>query len=203
MTCEEYYGNEYKRLKDTEAQLLNLITIYAATKREKEGVKPIVYYCSRIKTPESMQKKLTRKGYDQTLDAALDKIYDAVGVRAVCAFADDVYRLVKWLKNQPSILIDTEKDYYAYPKPNGYRSYHILLRISGGKAAGCHAELQIRTIATDFWATLEHQLKYKKDIPDEKLIRSELKHCADDIASVDMSMQTIRDILRENTKSQN
>ena len=166
-------------------------------------MKPIVYCCSRIKSPESMQKKLEREGYEQTLDAALHQIYDAVGVRAVCAFAEDVYRLARWLKNQPFICIQLEKDYYEYPKPNGYRSYHILLQIAQGKAAGCRAELQIRTIATDFWATLEHQLKYKKNVPDEKLIRSELKHCADDIASIDMSMQTIRDILRESTKNQN
>lgn len=91
-----------------------------------------------------------------------------------------------------------EKDYYAYPKPNGYRSYHILLKIADGAGKGCRAEIQVRTIANDFWATLEHQIKYKKDMPNEKLIRSELKRCADEIASVDLSMQTIRDIIREN-----
>lgn len=198
MTCEEFYGTaEYQKLKTTEKVLMDLIEEYSATKREKEGVKPIVYSCSRIKSPESMMEKLKQRGFEQTKEAALNEVFDAVGVRAICAFAEDVYRLVRWLKQQRCIHIVMEKDYYEYPKPNGYRSYHILLRMTEGENKGCHAEIQIRTIANDFWATLEHQLKYKKDMPNEKLIRSELKRCADEIASVDLSMQTIRDIIRE------
>lgn len=97
------------------------------------------------------------------------------------------------------------KDYIARPKPNGYRSYHICLRIREGNAAGTLAEIQIRTMALDFWATLEHQLKYKQKIPCEELIRAELKRCADEIAATDLSMQTIRNMLenefyRENEK---
>ena len=198
MTCEEFYGtNEYRKLKATEKALIDLIDLYSATKREKEGVKPIVYSCSRIKIPESMIEKLKKRGFEPTKEAALSEAFDAVGVRAVCAFAEDVYRLVHWLQHQSAIDIITEKDYYEYPKPNGYRSYHMLLRMTEEEIEGCHAEIQIRTIANDFWATLEHQLKYKKDMPNEKLIRSELKRCADEIASVDLSMQTIRDIIRE------
>ncbi len=198
MTCEDFYGSiEYNKLKETEKTIVGLIDLYAITKREKEGMKPIVYTCSRIKTPESMLEKLKARGFEQTRDAALNDVFDAVGVRAVCPFAEDVYRLVRWLKKQSCIRIITEKDYCEYPKPNGYRSYHILLRMTEEEIKGCHAEIQIRTIANDFWATLEHQLKYKKDIPNEKLIRSELKRCADEIASVDLSMQTIRDIIRE------
>lgn len=200
MTFETFYGNAYETLKTTEKQLVELINLYSVTKREKEGVKPIVYCCSRIKSPESMLAKLQTRGLEQTLDAALCDVYDAVGVRVVCTFAEDVYRLVRWLKNQKVIRIIEEKDYYAYPKPNGYRSYHILLQIVEGETAGTKAEIQIRTIANDFWATLEHQLKYKKDLPNEKLIRKELKRCADEIASVDLSMQTIRDIIRDDIK---
>ena len=110
-----------------------------------------------------------------------------------------MYRFVRWIKQQPSVRIIEERDYHAYPKSNGYRSYHVLLEIAEGDVSGYRAEVQVRTIANDFWATLEHQLKYKKDIPNEKLIRSELKRCADEIASVDISMQTIRDIIRENS----
>ncbi len=185
-------------MKKAEGQLLDLIALYSAAKREREGVKPVVYCCSRIKTPDSMLRKLEKRGLAQTADAALQEVFDAVGVRAVCAFAEDVYRLVRWLQQQPVLCIMKEKDYYAYPKPNGYRSYHILLKIADGAGKGCRAEIQVRTIANDFWATLEHQIKYKKDMPNEKLIRSELKRCADEIASVDLSMQTIRDIIREN-----
>lgn len=198
MTYEEFYGPAYETMKKAEGQLLDLITLYSTTKREKEGVKPVVYCCSRIKTPDSMLRKLEDRGFEQTVDAALNDVYDAVGVRVVCAFAEDVYRLVRWLQKQSAICIIEEKDYYAYPKPNGYRSYHILLQIAEGDGKDCHAEIQVRTIANDFWATLEHQIKYKKDMPNEKLIRGELKRCADEIASVDLSMQTIRDIIREN-----
>lgn len=198
MTQEEFYGPAYETMKKAEGQLLDLIALYSAAKREREGVKPVVYCCSRIKTPDSMLRKLEKRGLAQTADAALQEVFDAVGVRAVCAFAEDVYRLVRWQQQQPVLCIMKEKDYYAYPKPNGYRSYHILLKIADGAGKGCRAEIQVRTIANDFWATLEHQIKYKKDMPNEKLIRSELKRCADEIASVDLSMQTIRDIIREN-----
>ena len=198
MTQQEFYGPAYETMKKAEGQLLDLIALYSAAKREREGVKPVVYCCSRIKTPDSMLRKLEKRGLAQTADAALQEVFDAVGVRAVCAFAEDVYRLVRWLQQQPVLCIMKEKDYYAYPKPNGYRSYHILLKIADGAGKGCRAEIQVRTIANDFWATLEHQIKYKKDMPNEKLIRSELKRCADEIASVDLSMQTIRDIIREN-----
>ena len=194
MTYEEFYGSAYKTMKKTEEQLSELIILYSNTKREKEGVKPVVYFCTRIKTPESMMRKLERRGYDITVHAALNQIFDAIGIRVVCAFAEDVYRLVRWLKEQTLFQIIEEKDYYEYPKPNGYRSYHILIRMKDEDAL--LAEIQVRTIANDFWATLEHQLKYKKDLEHEELIRKELKRCADEIASVDLSMQTIRDIIR-------
>ncbi len=200
LTYEDFYGAYYETMKQTEKALLDLIQLYSSTKREKEGIKSIVYYCSRIKSPESMLKKLAARGYEQTFDAAINDVYDGVGIRVVCPFAEDVYRFVNWLKKQQSIRVIEEKDYCAYPKPNGYRSYHILLQMNEGEIRGCHAEIQVRTIANDFWATLEHQIKYKKDLPDEKLILGELKRCADEIASVDISMQTIRDIIRENSK---
>ncbi|MCD8077093.1 MAG: hypothetical protein LUE63_01710, partial [Lachnospiraceae bacterium] len=89
------------------------------------------------------------------------------------------------------------KDYISYPKPNGYRSLHLILRFTGGRMKGLQAEIQVRTIAIDFWAALEHQMKYKQTIDSsyEKIVREELKRCADEIASVDISMQTIRDLL--------
>ncbi len=199
LTYEDFYGTYYDTMKQAEKELLDLILLYSSTKREKEGIKSIVYYCSRIKSPKSMLKKLAARGLEQTFDAAINDVYDGVGIRVVFPFAEDVYRFVNWLKKRQSVQVIAEKDYCAYPKPNGYRSYHILLQMNEGEIRGCHAEIQVRTIANDFWATLEHQIKYKKDLPDEKLIRSELKRCADEIASVDISMQTIRDIIRENS----
>jgi putative GTP pyrophosphokinase len=165
LTYEDFYGAYYETMKQTEKELLDSILLYSSTKREKEGIKSVVYCCSRIKTPESMLNKLATRGFEQTVDAAINDVYDGVGIRVVCAFAEDVYRFVKWLKKQPYIQIIEEKDYCEYPKPNGYRSYHILLKMQGRKISGCHAEIQVRTIANDFWATLEHQIKYKKICP--------------------------------------
>ena len=177
ITPERFYGDALREMHAAEQHILGLIERFSDTQKAKEGVKPIVYACSRIKT--------------------LQTVYDAVGVRAICAFAEDVYTLVNWLQTEPSIQILKQKDYYANPKPSGYRSYHVIMIIAEGDGAGMRAELQIRTIAMDFWSTLEHQLKYKKNVPHEALIRGELKRCADEIASADLSMQTIRDILHE------
>lgn len=197
MTAEEFYGQNYLQMKQAEKKLLDLIETYRVQVEENYDLQPIIYTCSRIKKPKRMLEKLERKGFEQTLDAALTKVNDAIGIRAVCAFAEDVYRLVNWLYTRPEIAILEEKDYYANPKPNGYRSYHIIVRIEVETGETFFAELQIRTIASDFWATLEHRLKYKKDIPHEKIIREELERCALEIVSVDASMQAIRDLLKQ------
>lgn len=197
MTNEEFYGDKFSSMKSVESRLLSLLDLYAQTVEEKEGLKPIIYTCSRIKSPDNMVAKLKRKGLETTPEAALNKLYDAIGIRAVCAFAEDVYRLVDWLKKRCELKVCEEKDYYAVPKPNGYRSYHLLVKMRGGKNKGFKAEIQVRTIANDFWATLEHRLKYKKIIPHEEIVYEELKRCAFEIASVDASMQAIRDILKE------
>ncbi len=123
--------------------------------------------------------------------------YDAVGIRVICSFFDEVYRVAGWLKERPQIQVLQVKDYLAYPKANGYRSYHIILSILEGQGKGIHAEIQLRTMAIDFWASLEHQMKYKHKVRHEALIQDELKRCADEIASVDLSIQTIRDLLAE------
>ena len=197
MTAEEFYGNKYPQMKQAEQKLLDLIENYRVQAEENYDLQPIIYTCSRIKKPKRMLEKLECKGFEQTLDAALTKVNDAIGVRAVCAFAEDVYRLVNWLHSYSEITILEEKDCYANPKPNGYRSYHIIVRVATEVGEPFLAELQIRTIASDFWATLEHRLKYKKDIPHEKIIREELARCALEIVSVDASMQAIRDLLKQ------
>lgn len=196
MTAEAYYGDAYPGMKAAEAQTLALLNQYAAESGAQQGLHPIVYCCSRIKRPESMTQKLRGRDLAPTAENALRAVHDAIGVRAICAFADDVMQLVAWLRTQPALTVLKEKNYYEYPKPNGYRSYHLICQVPVD-GTPFFVEIQIRTIANDFWATLEHQLKYKKALPNEALIRSELKRCADEIASVDLSMQTIRDILNE------
>lgn len=194
MTYEEYYGDSLSLLKQIEARLLELVRQYPA-RGYPEGVEPILYCKSRIKQPESMIRKLELRGFPSSVESALSNVHDAVGVRVVCSFVDDVYKIAQWLGTNDEFVIVETKDYIAYPKPNGYRSLHLVLRFQAGCGQGFMAEIQLRTIAIDFWAALEHQMKYKKSIEHEKTIRDELKHCADEIASVDVSMQTLRDLI--------
>ncbi len=195
MTFESYYGDAFPRLQHMEQTLLSLMERYPVPRPELD-VEPILYYKTRIKEPGSMIRKLESRGLPTDAATALAATHDAVGLRVVCSFADDVYAVARWLSRQEAFEVAAIKDYMAYPKPNGYRSLHLILRFAGGPARGLTAEVQLRTIAIDFWAALEHQLKYKRDIRDEHTICAELKRCADEIASLDISMQTLRDILQ-------
>ncbi len=196
MTFESYYGDDLIRLKNTQQKLLDIINEYPVH-QTLDGVNPIMYCKSRIKKPESMVRKLEMRGLPTDSKTALKSTNDAVGIRIVCSFVDDVYEIARWLRTRKEFEIITVKDYISYPKPNGYRSLHLILRFVEGENEGLTAEIQLRTIAIDFWAALEHQLKYKKNVDHEKTIRKELKRCADEIASVDVSMQTLRDILSD------
>ena len=195
MTDEAFYGQSLSALKAAEQYLLELIGKYPDMQERQTAIRPIINCQSRIKSADSMLKKLQNRGYEANLCAALTDVYDAVGIRIICGFVDDVYRVAAWLADRKEVEIIQTKDYIAWPKPNGYRSYHLCLRICGGELAGTLAEIQIRTMAIDFWATLEHQMKYKHKIPYEEFIRSELKRGADEMAATDISMQTIRGML--------
>lgn len=200
MTEEAFYGEELKYLKQAERQLLAAIAEYPypAESGVPDSLHPIQYCISRIKSPESMEAKLKKRGLPVNAKTALNEVNDALGVRIICSFMDDVYKIADWLLKRPEIEAVAKKDYIAYPKPNGYRSYHLIVKILDGPGKGVTAEIQMRTIALDFWASLEHQLKYKHEVADEALVKEELKRCADEIVSVDLSMQTIRDCLKNN-----
>lgn len=193
MTHEEFYKEKYPILKEAEENLNMLINQF----EKKETEKKIAYCSSRIKSPESMTQKLLKKGEQPTNENAVSKVNDAVGIRVITSFVDDIYKVSDWISSQDHIEVIDIKDYIAYPKPNGYRSYHMIIHLNN---LNLNAEIQIRTIALDFWANLEHQMKYKKNIKDEIMIRSELKRCADEIASIDLSMQTIKDLIQNDEK---
>lgn len=195
MTPEEYYGDALPLLKRGEAYLKTLLETYPSDCK-KEELQSILYIKTRIKTPESMMEKLRKHGFAEDSCTALANTHDAIGIRVICSFVEDVYNIERWLQQRTDIQIMEKKDYIAYPKPNGYRSLHLLVQFKKNNLKGITAEIQIRTIAIDFWAALEHQIKYKRNVEHEETIRNELKRCADEIASVDLSMQTIRDILR-------
>ncbi|WP_449149300.1 GTP pyrophosphokinase [Stomatobaculum sp.] len=159
---------------------------------------------SRLKTEASMREKLKRRGLTETTENALYQMKDAIGLRIVTRFVDDIYRVKEKLAALPGVAIDEEKDYIQNVKPSGYRSLHLILRCEietadlYGRIPGLFfAEVQIRTIAMDSWASLEHEMHYKREGENRALIAAELKRCADDLASCDLSMQTIRNLIRK------
>lgn len=174
---------------ETKLQVLNTEFSLKYNRNPFESIK------SRLKSPESIFEKLERKGYPLTVDSIRDYLTDVAGIRVICSFPDDIYRLAELFLRQDDIILLRKKDYIENPKDNGYRSLHLILNVpiflSGGKKY-MKAEVQFRTIAMDFWASVEHKLKYKKHIADADEIARQLKTCADSIAQMDSQMQEIR-----------
>ena len=188
------YGDREEKLRSVMNELLAKIEAIRKELMEQSGLDPIEHLLGRIKGEESMREKCRRKGLPETPESALQMIHDAIGVRVVCPFVDDVYEMRKRIDALPDVEIIEEKDYIRHAKPNGYRSLHVIVKIYDEY----YAEIQLRTISMDTWAALEHHLKYKKDIRGNiDLITSELKRCADELASTDVSMQTLRDMIEE------
>lgn len=197
---EEYYGDHYADLVGAKRQVCDLVEEFKAAHSDEDDLKPVVYYTARIKSPASLVEKLARLGVEGGTyeDAVALGIHDVVGVRVNCAFMDDVYEAARWLEARPEVEVVDRKDYIEHPKPNGYRSLHLIIRVSEGPASRAGAmEVQLRTIGIDFWATLEHKIKYKKSVRNPELMQAELKRCADEIASIDISMQAIRNVIRD------
>ncbi len=162
---------------------------------------PIELIKSRVKKPLSVVEKLRRRGLPVSLDSMMENLDDVAGVRIICSFIDDIYEVAEMLTNQDDVTVIAIKDYIKHPKPNGYRSYHMIIEIpvffSDGKKS-MRVEVQIRTMAMDFWASLDHQLKYKKEwIDNDAEIGEELRQCADVIAQTDLTMLRIRRNIEE------
>lgn len=157
----------------------------------------------RIKSPESIYAKMCRKGLEPTFGMACERLNDLCGVRIVCLFLDDLYEIANILKNQKDITVIKEKDYISKPKKNGYMSLHLILGIPvcmGEKLETRTVELQLRTIAMDFWSVLEYQLLYKKDkVGPEKAEKAakELKSYSEEIAALDDKMMKLRNRIDE------
>ena len=198
MESESFYKDSIVLLEGVIEEIvarLNVIRKYRKVHNDRD---PIQYILSRVKSEKSMKEKLERKGLEISLENALNKIYDAAGIRIICAYINDVYTVLDMLKQFKDLKIIHEKDYIKNPKENGYRSYHIVFEVPldiGGELHPVNVEIQIRTIAMDFWSNLEHQMKYKKDIKNQAMIVSELKNCADEIASTDIKMQAIKNMI--------
>ncbi len=159
---------------------------------------PISFIKTRIKNPQSIYNKLQKLGYEFTAENIQEQLNDVAGVRVVCAFIDDIYTIANLIAEQDDIKVIKIKDYIKNPKPNGYRSYHMIVEIpvffSKGKTP-MRVELQIRTNGMDFWATLEHQLRYKKgieDLPGYDEISKELLLSAQAVIETENEMQRIK-----------
>ena len=168
---------------------------------------PIHHIESRVKTPESIAAKLMKKGLPVSIETAREHVNDIAGVRVVCSYIDDVYRVAEMLERQKDIEIVKRQDYIKTPNYNGYRSLHLDIRVPvylSDRTEYVVAEIQIRTIAMDFWASLDHQLKYKKQLDAQEAaeIGAELKKCADVIAETDCKMLSIRQKIEEKHPTQ-
>ena len=156
---------------------------------------PIEYMKSRVKTPGSIMDKLQRRGFEMSIESAKKNLNDIAGIRVICSFVGDIYDISKMLTRQDDIRLIEEKDYIKNPKANGYRSLHLVVEVPiffSDHEELVRVEVQIRTIAMDFWASLEHKLYYKTSGESPVHITNDLKECADLIASTDMRMQDIQ-----------
>lgn len=163
---------------------------------------PIEFISARIKKPASISKKLQKKGIPITVENIEKTLNDVAGIRVICSFVDDIYEIASMLVRQDDVVLIEQKDYINDPKENGYRSLHLILEVPvffSDQKKMIRVEVQIRTIAMDFWASLEHQLRYKQIINNEEEITSELKECADIIADTDIRMLQIRNKIQENS----
>lgn len=161
---------------------------------------PISAIQTRLKSSSSIIEKMIRKGIPFSLENLEEQIQDLAGIRVICSYVDDIYALAEAIIHQDDITLVEEKDYIKHPKPNGYRSLHLIVSVPvffSQQKRQIKVEVQIRTIAMDFWASLEHQMKYKREIPDQQHIVAQLKACAEDIARVDRKMMDIRRRLEE------
>lgn len=199
---ESIYGKYRENLEKILEELVGRIKAYSDEQYEKTGEKLHEHLIARVKSEESMREKCERRGLEPTPYNALHELTDSIGIRIICPFVDDVYENVRLIRSYPDIEVVTEKDYIKHAKPNGYRSYHMIIKVTapfedvlGNTPGEYYIELQLRTIAMDSWASLEHKMKYKKNIPNSELIVAELKRCADELAACDVSMQTIRQLI--------
>ena len=161
---------------------------------------PIEHIKSRIKTSESIVKKLKKHGYESTIDNMIQYVNDIAGIRIICSFTTDIYRIAEMLERQNDMNIISVKDYIKNPKASGYKSYHMLVSIPiylSEKKVDTKVEIQIRTVAMDFWASLEHKINYKFDVNVPGHIKEELYECAQMVAELDAKMLSLNEEVQQ------
>ncbi|MEY8354328.1 GTP pyrophosphokinase family protein [Lachnospiraceae bacterium 54-53] len=166
---------------------------------------PIEHIKSRLKTPDSIVKKLKRYGYEVTIDNMVEKLNDIAGIRIICSFTSDIYQIAEMITKQSDVSVLYVKDYIKNPKPNGYKSYHMVVTIPIYLTDGpveTKVEVQIRTIAMDFWASLEHKIYYKFEGNAPAYLQQELKACADVVNMLDGKMFSLNQAILELSEAQ-
>ena len=186
-------------LKEIETKFEVLNTEYNVRYRRN----PIVSIKTRLKQSVSIIEKMERFGIPFSPDNVEKTLNDVAGVRVICSYLDDIYTIASALTNQDDITLLRTKDYIKDPKQNGYRSLHLIVSVPvffAEQKRNMKVEVQIRTVAMDYWAELEHQLKYKQEVPNEAEIAKELKQCAEKMADIDLEMLNIRKKIEECTE---
>ena len=166
---------------------------------------PIEHIKSRLKTPDSIVKKLKRYGFEVTIDYMVEKLSDIAGIRIICSFTSDIYQIAEMITKQSDVTVLYVKDYIKNPKPNGYKSYHMVVTIPIYLTDGpvdTKVEIQIRTIAMDFWASLEHKIYYKFEGNAPAYLQQELKACADVVNMLDVKMFSLNQAILELAEAQ-
>ena len=160
---------------------------------------PIEHIKSRIKTPESIVKKLKKHGYESTINNMIRYVNDIAGIRVICSFSSDIYQIAEMISNQSDIKVISVKDYIVNPKASGYKSYHMLVTVPvylSDRIADTKVEIQIRTVAMDFWASLEHKIYYKFEGNAPDYISRDLRECAEMVSSLDEKMLTLNEAIK-------
>ncbi len=166
---------------------------------------PIEYIKSRIKEPESIVKKLKRNGYESTIDNMVNYVKDIAGIRIVCSFTSDIYRLAEMIGKQNDLTVVSVKDYIKNPKESGYKSYHMLVTVPiflSDRVVDTKVEIQIRTIAMDFWASLEHKIYYKFEGNAPEYISRDLRECAGIVSMLDAKMLSLNEAILQAKEEQ-
>lgn len=166
---------------------------------------PIEYIKSRIKTPESIVKKLKRNRYESTIENMVNHVNDIAGIRLVCSFTSDIYRLAEMIGRQNDLTVVSVKDYIKNPKDSGYKSYHMLVTVPiflTDRVIDTKVEIQIRTIAMDFWASLEHKIYYKFEGDAPEYISRDLRECAGIVSMLDAKMLSLNEAILQAKEEQ-
>ena len=157
---------------------------------------PIEHIKSRVKTSESIVKKLKKHGYESTIQNMVEHVNDIAGIRVICSFTSDIYRIAEMISNQSDIKVISVKDYFVNPKPSGYKSYHMLVTVPvylSDRIVDTKVEIQIRTVAMDFWASLEHKINYKFEGNAPAYIKNELIECSKMASELDRRMLSLNE----------